>query len=85
MIGIIVALGIAIGAAFGIGKIGWGVGQGFEAIGKDIGKAIQTLTVIVGVSLIIMTLLFFMTRSKATVGAGPVQATATGGGAVQHG
>ena len=80
MIGIILAIGAAIGAAAGLWQIGGGIGKRQEAVGEAIGKSINTLMIILGVVMVMMTLLFFMTRSKVSVGAGPVQAGMTGGG-----
>jgi len=85
MIGIILAIGAAIGAAAGLFQIGSGIGKRQEEIGVAIGKSINTLMIILGVVMVMMTLLFFMTRSRVTAKAGPVQAGIQGGGAPQTG
>jgi hypothetical protein len=64
MIGIIIAIGLAVGAAFGMGKIG-------SDLGDALGKSIKWLLVIAGVATVIVVVLFFMTKSKAV--AGPIQ------------
>ena len=81
VIGIIIAAGIAVGAAFGLFSIGEGMKKRQEAIGEGIAKSITWLTIIVGGVLILSILLFFMTRSKATVGPAGKLATIQGGGA----
>jgi len=81
VVGIIIAAGVAIGAAFGLFQIGEGVKKRQEEVGEGIAKAITSLTIIGGVVMILTLLLFFMTRSKVAIGPQGKIATVTGGGA----
>jgi len=85
MIGIILALALGIGGAFGLWKVGEGFSKAEENISEALGKSITWLTIIAGVVIVLLITLFFMTRSKATLGAGPVQAAVIGGGKVGGG
>ena len=79
MIGIILAIGAAIGAAAGLFQIGGGIAKRQEIVGEGIAKSINTLMIILGVVMVMVTLLFFMTRSRATAKLGQ-GATLQGGG-----
>jgi len=80
VVGIIIAAGIAIGSAIGLWQVGEGVKKRQEAVGEGIAKAVTWVTLAAGICVVLALLMFFMTRSKATVG-GPKGAVVTGGGA----
>ena len=81
VVGIIIAAGIAVGAAVGLWQFGEGVKKRQEEVGKAVAKSINWITLAMGVCIVLMVLLFFMTRSRIGIGPGGKVATVTGGGA----
>ena len=79
VVGIIIAIGVAVGGAIGLWQVGEGIKKRQEAIGEGISKAITWVTLAAGICLVLGLLVFFMTRSKATVTKKGV--AVTGGGA----
>jgi ABC-type Fe3+ transport system permease subunit len=67
VVGIIIAVGIAVGSAIGLWQVGEGVKKRQEAVGEGIAKAVTWVTLAAGICVVLALLMFFMTRSKATV------------------
>jgi len=80
----IIAAGLAVGSALGLYRAGEGLKARQEAVGEGIAKSITWITLAVGIALVLIVLVFFMTRSKATAQLGKGVAV-TGGGAPQTG
>ena len=80
VVGIIIAIGLAVGAAAGLWQFGEGLKKRQEEVGEGIAKAIGWVTLAAGVCLVLGLLAFFMTRSRAKVGPGGKVATIEGGG-----
>jgi ABC-type Fe3+ transport system permease subunit len=80
VVGIIIAVGIAVGSAIGLWQVGEGVKKRQEAVGEGIAKAVTWVTLAAGICVVLALLMFFMTRSRAKVGPGGKIATVEGGG-----
>lgn len=85
VVGIIIAIGLAVGSAAGLWQLGEGIKKRQEAIGEGISKAIGWVTLAAGICMVLGLTLFFMTRSKVAIGSQGKVATVTGGGAPQVG
>ena len=80
VVGIIIAVGLAVGSAVGLWQAGEGVKRRQELVGEGIAKATVWVTLMIGVAITLMVVVFFMTRSRFAVGPRGKVATVTGGG-----
>jgi heme/copper-type cytochrome/quinol oxidase subunit 2 len=80
VVGIIIAAGIAVGAAVGLYQMGEGVKKRQEEVGKATAKSINWIAITVAACIVMGLLVFFMTRSRASAKLG--QGIAIQGGGV---